>query len=180
LDISSEIDYYYLFGSKGEKVHFTSKEVKQIKNCGPAGLTLLGFRPREDLKPKFSMKSSAFIVPDETQFTGSCSLFAHFLERIQVQKKVAFCKFISRNGSVAKLVALIPQVAAFDQKFDGAIPEGFHMVYLPFADDLRSITHPDFEIPKDTHVEYAHKIIATLNDPGFVIGSIKNPGMYIF
>ena len=126
------------------------------------------------------MKSSAFIVPDETQFTGSCSLFAHLVERIQVQEKVAFCKFIPRNGSVAKLVALIPQVASFDAACDLAIPEGFHMVYLPFADDLRSITHPDFEIPQGTHVEYAHKIIATLNDPGFAIGSIKNPGRYIF
>ena len=168
-----------IFGSKGEKVHFTSKEVKEIKSSGPAGLTLLGFRPKNDLKPKFSLKSSVFLVPDETQFTGSCSLFAHLVKRIHLNEKVAFCRLIPRNGSVAKLVALVPQIASFDTSHDKAIPEGFHMVYLPFADDIRSITHPEFEIPKDTHIEAAHKIIAKLHNPEFAIGSVKNPGIVV-
>ena len=71
---------------------------------------MLGFRSKESVKDKFNIKPSIFMVPDEDRYTGSCSFFAHFVERMNERSKVAFGRLVARKSASVKLVALIPQV----------------------------------------------------------------------
>ncbi|KAH9269886.1 hypothetical protein BASA83_008041 [Batrachochytrium salamandrivorans] len=136
--IPTDLKHYYTFG--GEKVVFCNEEMLSIKSFGPPGMTLVGFMNISELKPKHNLRPSVFIFPDETLYTGSCSLFAHLLQRTWDRKKMAVCKLIARQNSSPRMIALLPQVQSVDF-FENNAPAGFHAIFLPFGDDLRSIAH---------------------------------------
>lgn len=46
---------------------------------------------------------------------------------------------MARKGSAIRLVALLPQVSEFDEEGNQLKSPGFHMIILPFADDLRHL-----------------------------------------
>jgi ATP-dependent DNA helicase 2 subunit 1 len=97
---------------------------------------LLGFKPMDAVKWHYNIRHAMFIYPDEETISGSTSLFTHLLERLFVAKKVAICRLIPRKNGQPRLVALIPQWNELD------IPDGFHVIPLPFADDKRKIPAP--------------------------------------
>lgn len=49
----------------------TSEDVKKIKSFELPGMTLLGFRSRDFLKPYYQIRPSYFVYPDETRVKGS-------------------------------------------------------------------------------------------------------------
>jgi ATP-dependent DNA helicase 2 subunit 1 len=127
-----EIGYYFEFG--GEKSEFSLEELKQIKDFGEPALRLLGFRPRSFLKDKLNIGISIFAAPNEFSVKGSCSLLSHLLHRMSLKDVVGICSLVARKGGMIKQVAIIPQLAHKGRK-----AEGFHIIPLPYADDIRSI-----------------------------------------
>ncbi|KAJ3262281.1 X-ray repair cross-complementing protein 6 [Boothiomyces macroporosus] len=169
-----DISYYYEFG--GEKPTFTKDEIKAIKSVGPPGITLLGFKPIQAIKDKFNIKPSIFMVPDETRYQGSSKLFVHLVERMHVNRKAAFATLIARKSASLKVVALLPQVAVKRSESDPIdIPCGFHIIILPFADDLRHIEAPIIDYPKETHLALACDIVKNLTNPNFDVKNVRNP-----
>ena len=65
----NQIGTYYPFG--GRKVRLGANDMKQIKNVGPSGMRLMGFKPMSELKVYHNIKHSYFIYPDEKKATGS-------------------------------------------------------------------------------------------------------------
>lgn len=58
-----EIEYAFTYGF--ERVTFTKDEIAQIKNFGPPGIRLLGFKPKSAIKIHHTLKHSIFLFPDE-------------------------------------------------------------------------------------------------------------------
>ncbi|KAI9090439.1 SPOC like C-terminal domain-containing protein [Phlyctochytrium arcticum] len=132
----TEMKSYWTYG--GEKIVFSKEEVQEIKYFRDPGLVLLGFKDQSLIKPHYNLKHGAFIYPDESEFTGSSSVFIHFLHRLDLRKKVALCRFIPRKNAAPRLVALFPQKSGIDSNGD-EVPCGFDLVYMPYSDDIRSV-----------------------------------------
>lgn len=128
----TEIRYAYYYG--GEKVTFSKEELAAVRNFGPPGLTMLGFKPKSKLKLQHTIKHSTFIYPDELEYRGSTAILATLLKRMTALEKVAICKFIPRKNSGLRLVALWPE-----ERTVNGIQPGLHLIPLPFADDIRHI-----------------------------------------
>ncbi|KAJ3276754.1 X-ray repair cross-complementing protein 6 [Terramyces sp. JEL0728] len=176
-----DLSYYYEFG--GETPSFTREEINQIKSIGPSGLKLLGFRPIDAIKDKFNIKSSIFMVPDESRYLGSSKFFVQLVDRMHAKRVAAFGTLIARKNARIKLVALLPQVSNVltligKKKSDESpvdIPCGFNIIILPFADDLRHVEAPIIDYPNETHLALACDIVKKLTKPDFDITSIHNP-----
>ncbi|KAJ3189691.1 X-ray repair cross-complementing protein 6, partial [Irineochytrium annulatum] len=104
-----------------------------------SGLRLIGFKPMDRIfrKPYYNVGHSTFVFPDEKSFTGSSSFFIQFVARVHKLKKVVICSFLPRTNANPRLVALIPQIETFDDLGELQRPSGFHMLPMPFCDDIR-------------------------------------------
>ena len=139
----SAAEYKCFYELGGQKAVFTWAELHSdaVKDFGPPGFTLLGFKPMDRLKPYHNISHSLFLYPDELAVKGS-TRFMHLLIARCLHKQVFIvAKFIQRRRATPRLVALLPHaedqmnedVAAF------AHPAGFSVIILPFADEIRSI-----------------------------------------
>ena len=122
------------------------------------------------MKLHHNIKHSYFIYPDESSVKGSTRLFADLLDRMAEKEKIAVCRYIARSYSMPRLVALIPER-------DSKSICGFHMITLPFADDLRDFKKPEKPAEtSDEQVSKALEIIENLKVPsGFTASSFENP-----
>jgi hypothetical protein len=81
-----------------------------MKSFGKPRMQLLGFRPQSMLKDKLNVTRSYFMVADESLVFGSCSLFAHLIERLAKRSLMGICGLIAQKRSSPKIVAIVPQV----------------------------------------------------------------------
>ena len=103
-------------------------------------MKLLGFKPISSLKPYMFVKPGHFLYPDEKNIEGSTTLFGSLLTKCLEKKKFMLIEIIPRANTSPRLAALCPQGEEFDEKNRTQISApGFHLVYLPFADDFRVI-----------------------------------------
>lgn len=103
---------------------------------GHTRLALIGFKSRERLKPYHSKKSGYFAVPNEASLSGSTAASRALIEELCARDKMAVGMYIARQA--VSMVALLPQQEV--RAADGAVslPFGFHVLPLPFADDVRA------------------------------------------
>ncbi|XP_028409501.1 X-ray repair cross-complementing protein 6-like, partial [Dendronephthya gigantea] len=172
--LPTDLKYFQCFG--GDKVVFEKEEVDAIKSAGDTGLTLLGFKPRSLLKRYHHIRPAQFIYPDEKSISGSSRLFTALLKKCSSKDLVAICRFIPRRGASLKLVALIPQEEELDEQNVQVSPPGFHLIFLPFADDLRKLSYEDAPRANDDQVEKAKDIIKALTST-FDPLDIENPSI---
>jgi ATP-dependent DNA helicase 2 subunit 1 len=132
-----EIKKYYPYG--GEKVLFTDDEMKTVKTFGEPGLVLMGFKPQSALEIYHNIKSAYFLYPDEYSIQGSDVAFHALLLQMHKSKKIAICRLIVRKSGVPRFVALLPQIEVQDENKTQLKPPGLHMIFLPYADDIREI-----------------------------------------
>ena len=92
-----------------QKVEFTKEEMDRIKDFGEPSLVLLGFKPRDRLKIYHNIKAPYFLYPDDERVDGSSKFFYSLIESMIKKKVVAFARFIPKNRSKVRLVALHPQ-----------------------------------------------------------------------
>lgn len=68
-------------------------------------------------------------------------MFKALLDKCLEKKKFILCEVIVRSNTSPRLAALVPQEEELDDdvKTIQKSPPGFHLVYLPYADDFRQI-----------------------------------------
>jgi ATP-dependent DNA helicase 2 subunit 1 len=134
----TEIKKAYKFG--GEQVLFTEEEQKEIKNFGPPGIRIIGFKPQSLLPVWASVTKSTFIYPSEEDYVGSTRVFAALWQKLIRDKKMGLAWYIARkNVSKPLIVAILPSQERLDATTKQQItPAGMWLYPLPYADDIRS------------------------------------------
>ncbi|XP_078670964.1 X-ray repair cross-complementing protein 5-like [Branchiostoma floridae x Branchiostoma belcheri] len=146
----------------GRDIAFENDEIVEMKVFDKPGLVLMGFKPRTSLKPYFHIRPAQFLFPDESVISGSTRLFSALLQRCLARDVVPICRYIPRKNSPPKFVALLPQKEEFDDNNMQSTPAGFHVIFLPFADDLRKLNFEDTPRAKQDQVDKAKEIINKL------------------
>lgn len=159
----------------GEKILFTKEDLSKIKVIGRVGLYLMGFKPKESLKDYHQLRPSNFLYPDEPVVKGSTVAFSALLERMKQKNVVAICRFMPRSISSPKFVALLPQEEVFDEDGIQISPAGFHVIFLPFADDLRDINVESQKKATVEQINAAKKMVKSLRIK-FDSRNFENPG----
>eukprot|EP00040_Diaphanoeca_grandis_P034137 m.210371 g.210371 ORF g.210371 m.210371 type:complete len:701 (-) comp33074_c1_seq1:277-2379(-) len=154
----------YVIG--GETVIFDKLEYAEMKFFDTPGLVLMGFKPLDRLKQQYNVNDSCLVYPDETIVQGSISIFLALHTSCKKFGKVAICRLIGKRGAAPKFVALKPT------------QQGFIMIYLPYANDMRKIPY-DKGAPKadEEQVELVKPVIKALLSTEFSSQRIPNPGL---
>ena len=161
-----QVGSYQLYGNR--KIPFSKEEMSQIKFIEEPGMKLMGFKSIESIKPYYNIRESYFIYPNELFSNGSGTLVDAMIKQMLNKKKCAIVKFVSREGSVVKFCALMPQAEKYDEDYFQT-PPGFNMIILPWADDIRSNSEILAKNPKDLpevtqeQSDLAKKIIKKMN-----------------
>ncbi|EJD49609.1 Ku DNA-binding complex, Ku70 subunit [Auricularia subglabra TFB-10046 SS5] len=161
------------------RVYFTKDEVKQFRTLGlEPGLKLLGFKDRTELRFEDNVKHSLFIYPNESAFNGSTRTFAALLQVLAKKDKFALVVGITRANSSPAFYAMIPQEEVLDKAGAQIVPPGFHLIVLPFADDIRSATVESAEAASDELKDAARALINKLNvKSGYDPKKFPNPAL---
>eukprot|EP01117_Protostelium_nocturnum_P007205 TRINITY_DN2579_c0_g2_i1.p1 TRINITY_DN2579_c0_g2~~TRINITY_DN2579_c0_g2_i1.p1 ORF type:complete len:759 (-),score=325.99 TRINITY_DN2579_c0_g2_i1:69-2345(-) len=160
----------------GEKVLFSKEDLSQIKVVGKVGVYLMGFKPKDSLKDFHQLRPSNFLYPDEPVVKGSTVTFAALLERMRQRNVIAICRFMPRITSSPKFVALVPQEETFDEDGIQTSPAGFHVIYLPYADDLREINVGPQKKASVDQINAAKKMVKSLRIK-FDSRNFENPAL---
>ena len=161
-----QVGSYQLYGNK--KIPFTKEEMSKIKFIEEPGMKLMGFKSIESIKPYYNVRESYFIYPNELFSNGAGTLVDAMIKQMLNKKKCAIVKFVSREGSIVKFCALMPQAEKYDEDYFQT-PPGFNMIVLPWADDIRSnseiLAKNPKELPEVTQEqsELAKRIIKKMN-----------------
>ena len=91
---------------------------------------------------------------------GSSNLFKALLDRCLARDVVAICRYIARQNAQPFFVALVPQAEKLDENNLQVESPGFHVVFLPFAEDFRTL-HID-ECPKGTSLHTSQSSLQLL------------------
>ncbi|KAF6771860.1 hypothetical protein AHF37_08265 [Paragonimus kellicotti] len=106
------------------------------------GLHLLGFKTLNHLKRHYHLRTAQFIYPDESVVRGSRSWFTTLLQVCLDRRLFALALYVQRKNLAPRLVALTPQEEQTDEDGLQTVPPGFHVLYLPYADDFRDLQLP--------------------------------------
>lgn len=165
----------------GENVPVDPAETEAIKNFVPEGFTLLGFKNRARVKPYYSLEPPLFVAPLEDKVAGSGNFFDALVKTLIKQDKVAIARIRLSERSAFKFAALVPQDEHFDEERN-LIPCGFHLIFLPFADNLRRLDDdaPPSSDPNQFQIESALALINQFTIDRFDIRNFENPGLQKF
>ncbi|EQC34506.1 hypothetical protein SDRG_07834 [Saprolegnia diclina VS20] len=145
------------------RVYFTADDVVELKYFAAAGLQLLGFEPADHLKEHENVRAPYFIYPAEAYIEGSTVAFTALHTSMLTKKVMAIARLIARKNTPPRLVALVPQLEAYDDQ--GQVqPSGFHVIFLPYVDDVRQL-RVDADGQRDPNadqIEAAKKVVQTL------------------
>ncbi|KAF9477739.1 Ku DNA-binding complex, Ku70 subunit [Pholiota conissans] len=154
----------------GNRPFYTAEEIRSFRTMGlEPGIKLLGFKDRSELEFEDNVRHSQFIYPDEMAYSGSKRTFSALLKSMLKKDKIGLALVLTRRNSSPVFCALLPQEEKKDE-FGWPDPAGFHLIQLPFADDIRQAPIQEaFKASKDI-VEYAYAWVDKL--------IIKNIGTY--
>ncbi|KAH9043941.1 SPOC like C-terminal domain-containing protein [Lactarius pseudohatsudake] len=121
----------------GRRVFYTGDEVRSLRTLDlEPGLKLLGFKDRSELAFEDNVRHSTFIYPDEDAYAGSRRTFAALLSSMVKKGKIGIVRALTRRNASLAFCALLPQEESQGEMW--AEPSGFHLIPLPFADDIRA------------------------------------------
>lgn len=162
------------------KIIFKNEDLLILKNSliEPGTIKLLGFTNKDDILILYHFKTSSFIQPDNVTVEGSSLFFNALLGCCLEMNKIIICFLKIRKGGRGHLVALVPQSEIMDEFGTQKYPPGFHVIYLPFSDCIRTIeTHkPNYDLPKitDQHTDIAKTVCEKMYFD-YYPGIIRNP-----
>ena len=99
-------------------------------------IKLLGFKDRSELVFEDNVRHSLFIYPDEDTYAGSRRTFTALLSSMVKKGKFGLVRALTRRNASPSFCALLPQEGGESEGW--AEPSGFHLITLPFADDIRA------------------------------------------
>ncbi|KAF8193327.1 SPOC like C-terminal domain-containing protein [Pholiota molesta] len=121
----------------GNRPFYTAEEIRSFRTLGlEPGIKLLGFKNRSTLEFEDNIKHSQFIYPDEMAYSGSKRTFSALLKSMVKKDKIGLALVLTRRNSSPVFCALLPQEEKTDEH-GWSEPAGFHLIQLPFADDIR-------------------------------------------
>jgi len=162
----------------GQRVYMTREEMQETKRFSEPGLELLGFKSASRLKPHHRIFHSYFVYPNERGVTGSSALCGALITNLLERKLMALARWTPRRNSESVLVALLPQDEGQDQGGGEQLrPPGFHMVRLPWGEELREL---DFPLPEGLRLppgltEAARAVVGSMRLDAFRPGCAENP-----
>ncbi|KAF8638964.1 hypothetical protein AX17_001825 [Amanita inopinata Kibby_2008] len=122
----------------GQRPFYTAEEMKSFRTLGfQPSIRLLGFKDRSELAFEDNVKHSLFIYPDEMTYSGSKRVFGALLKSTVKKGKIGLVLSMTRANSIPTFCALVPQEERADEEGWNE-PAGFHLIPLPFADDIRA------------------------------------------
>jgi len=136
----TQYETYHGFGDM--QVPFTKEDMNEIKKVDEPSLRVMGFKHISRLKAYHQIKASYFIYPDEQMVTGSRQAFKVLMKACLLEERMAICRFTSRKGTIPRMVALVPQREIVEEDGSQTQPPGFHLHFLPYADDIRKPSIP--------------------------------------
>ncbi|CAF4165976.1 unnamed protein product, partial [Adineta steineri] len=135
-------DIQYGIDVSNRRVLFDADEIKAIKKFSDPGFQILGFKNISCLLPHRYVKPDDFIYPDEKYVHGSSCLFNTLLKECLEKQMFILCQFTARRNTPLRLAS-----------------NGFHLHYLPYADDIQTLSKND--IPRITNDEVDADTAAT-------------------
>ncbi|KAJ3935286.1 MAG: SPOC like C-terminal domain-containing protein [Lentinula lateritia] len=159
----------------GQRPFYTADEMRSFRTLGlEPGLKLLGFKPRDTLKFEDNVKHSLFLYPEENTYAGSKRTFSALLKSMIKKKVVGLARGVLRRNSTPTIYAVLPQ----EEDVDEMEPAGFHIIPLPFADDIRSAPIDEGYIASDDLKDKARAWINKMTiKSGYVPDSYPNPAL---
>ncbi|XP_069508870.1 X-ray repair cross-complementing protein 6 isoform X2 [Ambystoma mexicanum] len=152
------------------------EETEELKKFDDPSLVLIGFKPLSLLKKHHFVKPAQFIYPEESLISGSTTLFIALLTKCLEKKVMMLCRYTPRRNTPPRFVVLIPQEEELDDQNMQISPSGFHLTFLPYADDLRKLDVPEKVPANQEQVEKMKEIVQKLR---FVYRSegFENPAL---
>jgi len=119
------------------QVFYTAEEVRSLRTFDlEPSIKLLGFKDRSELTFEDNVRHSLFVYPDEESYAGSRRTFTALLSSMVKKGRIGLVRALTRRNASPSFCALLPQE---ESEGDGwAEPCGFHLIPLPFADDIRA------------------------------------------
>lgn len=158
--LPSDIKKAQSYGRK--QIVLEKDEVDSLKKFGDPELYLMGFKPMEKLKLHHHIRPAVFIYPEEEIVKGSACLFSALLKKCSEKNVYALCRFIARRNYSPRFVALVPQEEELDEANVQISPPGFNVLYLPYADDVRTLDTPHCPCASQTQVDKMKEIVTKL------------------
>ncbi|XP_066039703.1 X-ray repair cross-complementing protein 6 isoform X3 [Chamaea fasciata] len=93
---------------------------------------------------------------------GSTVLFNALLMKCLEREMMMLCRYISRWNVPPRFVALVPQEEGLDEQKVQIAPPGFHMIFLPYADDKRNVDFTENVPASPEQVDKMKEIIQKL------------------
>ncbi|XP_005150367.1 X-ray repair cross-complementing protein 6 isoform X1 [Melopsittacus undulatus] len=150
------------------------EETDELRRFGSPGLYLIGFKPLSMLKQHHHVRPSQFIYPEESLINGSTTLFNALLMKCLEREMMILCRYTARQSSPPRFVALIPQEEEVDEQKVQIAPPGFHIIFLPYADDKRKVDFTEKVPASREQVDKMKEIVQKLRFK-YRIDSFENP-----
>lgn len=156
------------------QIAMEKEETEEVKRFDSPGLFLIGFKPLSMLKQHHHIRPSQFMYPEESLVTGSTTLFNALLMKCLEKEVMALCRYIARRNTPPRIVALIPQEEEVDEQKVQIAPPGFHIIFLPYADDKRNVDFTEKVPANREQVDKMKEIIQKLRFK-YRTDSFENP-----
>ncbi|KAM3142080.1 hypothetical protein pb186bvf_005734 [Paramecium bursaria] len=175
----NQVQTYVMLGN--EKVPLSKDQMSQIKSFEKPSLTLIGFKDIKSLKDYHNIRTAYFLYPDEEHVTGSSQFCDALIDQMINKKRLAIVRLTPRKGSQVKFCALIPQIEKYDDDHFQT-PPGFHLIFLPYADDIRPVPDVNWEgteVSRDG-VNTAKILVNALTIQDFDCSNFEDPAIQKF
>ncbi|KAG2184916.1 hypothetical protein INT43_000829 [Umbelopsis isabellina] len=176
--LPTDIKYYYTIGS--EPIVFTKDELAEVRTFGEPGIRLLGFIEQKHVLPHWNITHSYFIYPNDYEYNGSTRTFTALLRSTLKKQMAILCSFTRRTNALPKLAILMPQEEVLDNQDEQVRPPGFHVIVMPYADDIRSVLPVQGHEANDEQIDAAKAFVERLSIKGrFDPLAYENPEIYL-
>lgn len=147
---------------RSRQIVLEKEETEQLKRFDEPGLVLIGFKPSVMLKKHHYVRPALFVYPEESLVNGSSALFSALLTKCLEKEVMAVCRYTPRQNIPPYFVALVPQEEELDDQKIQVAPPGFHLIFLPYADDKRKVPVTEKVVANPEQVDKMKAIVQKL------------------
>ncbi|KAG8823837.1 ATP-dependent DNA helicase II subunit 1, partial [Serendipita sp. 401] len=163
-------------------VFYTKEDIAKFRTLGlQPGIKIMGFKDADTLAFEDNIKHSYFIYPSDALYQGSIRAFSALLKTLVSKNKIGIALALFRRNSSPYFYAMVPQEEILDEDGNQERPPGFHMIALPFADDIRAAPVEQTLKASPESVQAAKAWIKKVRIPkGYDPDMYRNPTLKLF
>ncbi|CAD8142730.1 unnamed protein product [Paramecium pentaurelia] len=174
-----QISTHLILGN--EKIAIPKEYMAKIKGFEKPGMTLIGFKSSSALKDYHNYRASYFLYPDDEHVNGSSQFFDALIQQMILKEKIGIVRLVPKQGSQVRFCALLPQAEQYDENHFQT-PPGLHLIFLPYADDIRglsSVKQEGADITRQT-LNAAKILVNALTIQDFDCSNFEDPSIQKF